>query len=277
MNNALSKINAIIAIAAVAIMVSAAVPAQDLGVERDPRPFDFSNDYYRENGIVPELMAERRSGADGWSVIEASPDADHRDVRITATMPAYSPDGEPIYWNPYGRMDKGAFVRRAVGVEAQAVADSYPMFVFPSTSSRGERQAPLVVIDDGYFVKNVLGIASVWYVRFTDRIVTPEGRAAMRILAGRNGFSLDGTPIVRHKSELDQLLTQGLIEISRTTAGERSGQYMIGRVLRNVDRGAIAADAFLISVLGRDGQPLAAEHHFFDRFECLRNGGTVCL
>jgi hypothetical protein len=277
MKDALNKLTNLIAVAAVAILLSAAVPAQSDDIERDLRPFDFSDEYYRENGVVPELMSERRSGADGLSVFDAAPDPSRRDVRITATMPAYSAAGEPLYWNLYGRMDKGAFVRRAAGAEAQAVADGYPMFVFPSTSSRGHRQAPLLAIDERYFAKNPLGLAAVWHVRFSDRIETPEGRTAMRILAGRNGYSLDGTPIVRYKSEIDQLLTQGMIEVSLTNAGERSGHYVIGRVLQNLDRGAIAGDAFLIAVLGRDGQPIAAERHFFDRFECLRNGGTVCL
>src|SRR6187401_747954 len=60
--------------------------------------FDFTDRFYKENGVKVSALVGRRSGTDGLSVVDNSPDADHRDVRVTFTLPGYSDNGDTLYW-----------------------------------------------------------------------------------------------------------------------------------------------------------------------------------
>src|SRR5688500_14590652 len=60
------------------------------------RPFDFTDEYYKANGIVASRLVDRRDGRDGQSVFDQTTDGRFRGVRITATMPGYADDGRAI-------------------------------------------------------------------------------------------------------------------------------------------------------------------------------------
>lgn len=264
------------AVAAMCIALFTAAMAQKtiIGFDREVRPFDFSDDFYRANGITPEFMTERRNGTDGLSVFDRINDPDRRDVRITATRPAYAAKGEPVYWNPYGTAGD-------IGIDTQAkeLAKIYPIFFFPSAYIRDtERQAALIAADESYYSKNPLGIALMYSVQYTKLIDSPRGRYVMRILGSRNGFSLDGTPIIKTMAELDSLIRDGFaVATANAATSDRAPIYLFGRILQNLDNGAIAPDAFITLVRDANGQPLEAERHFADQFECLQKGGTGCM
>jgi hypothetical protein len=238
------------------------------------RPFDFTNDYYKTNGIIAETLVDRKNGADGQSVFDAPADNSRfTNIRITATLPAYSADGSAIYWNYYARGFKTSFIDNESGAAAIKTAKNYPLFVFPSAFLRGtDRQAALIPVDGFYFQNNPIGIAEVVFVEFNNRI-SRTGQKTLQILVDRNGTSLDGTPIIKTTAELGSLIAEGLV----TLGTDDNALYAVAKVIQYPDRGGITPDAFLLYVKQADGQPLAAERHFVSQFECLKNGSRTCL
>ena len=254
-------------------MAVASLSAQTFAEEL--RPFDFSDRFYEENGIIASTLIDRKNGADGESVIDTIYDPRFRNVRITATLPAYTSDGAVVFWNHYADASRESFAPTMAGGVAVDLAYSHPMYVFPSTTMRNsERQAAMIKMGESYFDKNLIGMAAVFLVEYTDRIFTKSGRAALQLLAARNGLSLDGTPIIKTAKELESLSTDGLVTIrlAGPDNSDRSG-FAVAKVLQNTELGAIAPDAFLIYVKEPDGKPLAAEAGILALFECLQSGG----
>jgi hypothetical protein len=240
----------------------------------DLRPFDFSDSYYKDNGIKVETLTSRKNGGDGLSVADFSTDpAKFADIRILETLPAYGSDGNAIYWNSYGVATRESFTSDEAGIRAAQAARNYPVFMFPSSSVRGtDRQAALIAVDKFYFDNNPLGLGRVVLVEFNTRLSRADVKT-LNMLAERNGTSLDGTPIIRTTAELDGLISEGIV----TLRADEQKPFIIGRVMQYPDRGAITPDAFLDYVKNADGEPLVAERHFVSKFECLKNGSRTCL
>lgn len=244
----------------------------------DKHPYDFSDKFYEDNGIVPFLMAERRSGEDGMSVFGHTSDPNRRGVRITATMTAYGTNGEMLFFNLYGELQKGAFLQDPSGDEALKLAERYPVYMFPSaTVKNSDRQAAMIEIDDSYAQKNPLGIGLAINVEYTAAIYTEKGSLLMRQFADKNGISLDGTPIIRTLKQLNELTRHGMVKLTVRGAGEpKISPFVAARVLTDPTDGAVADDAFLVFVEKPDGKPLDSEKIFLDNFECLKSAGKYC-
>lgn len=270
-----------------AIAAAASVPAQSPngGLNRhaptaieNKRPFDFSDKFYEDNGVFGPLMTDRRNGSDGSSVFDYTADPNRRQVRITATMPAYAADGSMVFWNPYGEFLKTASTPNSAGDDAYINAHRHPVYMFPSeTVKHSMRQAALIETSDAYLEKNPLGLGVVVDVEFTPEIFSDIGKRVTADLIARNGVSLDGTPIIRRLEEIDTL--RRLRMIRTTFRGEDSGQeavYLAARILHDPTQGAIAPDAFLKFVQTSKGEPLAAEMQFVELFECLKAEGRTC-
>src|SRR6187549_3518795 len=223
------------------------------------RPFDFSNDYYKSNGLIAGLLQDRRNGEDRRSVFDTPTDlSKFTNVRIIETLPAYAGDGSTIFWNRYAVATDESFRPDNVGDRAAELAKIYPVFSFPSTSLPGsERQAAIIAIDRQYFEANQIGISRQVNVVFRERI-TPAGRRTLNMLAERNGMSVDGTPIIRTMSELNALTEVGLV----TLQTDERAPYLVAKVIQFPERGGITPDAFLQYVKEPSGQPLLAETHF---------------
>jgi hypothetical protein len=52
--------------------------------------------------------------------------------------------------------------------------------------------------------------------------------------------------------------------------------YAIVKVIDGSNAGAIAPDAFLVTITKTDGQPLDSETHFADNFACLQKSNAPC-
>ena len=237
------------------------------------RRVDFSNDFYKTNGLANETLVDRKNGADGLSVFDVPEDSSKfTNVRITETMPAYAADGSAIYWNYYGTASKESFIPNKSGATAVKAARTYPLYIFPSAVLREtDRQAALLPVDSLYFQRNPTGIAQVIIVEFNNNI-SRVGQKILNMLAASNGTSTDGTPIIKTSAELASLISEGLV----TLGGNEKAPYAVAKVIQYPDRGGITPDAFLVYVKQADGQPLTSERHFLAQFECLKNGGT-CL
>jgi hypothetical protein len=242
------------------------------------RPFDFSDKYYQVNGVIASMLIGRKNGADGESVFDFTNDRKYSNVRITSTFPGYDASGGTIFWNYYAGVSKAGFTEDDNGQRVVALAYEHPLYLFPSTTVKQSfRQSAMARIDESYYDKNDLGIAAVYVVEYSERIVTKEGREVLAILAKRNGISLDGTPIIRTAKEIDSLQKEGLITLSQPALDEAySTPFAIAKVIRFPELGGITPDSFLNYVKTSDGKPLEAEAHFVSTFECHKSG-EKCL
>jgi hypothetical protein len=243
------------------------------GIAEELRPFDFSDKFYQENGIEPEFIVNRRDGMDKQSVADTIDDPRFRGVRILGVFPAYNQEGKIFYWNLYGEFSRDAFRVDAVGDRAAQLAHLYPLYIFPSVNKDAEfRQAHLIHLRDGYFEKNLLGLSVQVLVEFTDRINTEDGRREMAALAQRNGYSGDGTPIIKTALEIEDLTQKNYVtQKIKGLDDPAESPYAIAKVMPNPLYGAIAPDAFLLNNLG-----LKAEQNFVVQFECLQIEGKWC-
>lgn len=245
----------------------------------DTRPFDFSDKYYQTNGILPAAIEKRHNGGDGRSIPDATYNWRYRNVRILETFPAYGPNGDLLFWNHYGAVGKYAFTSDNAGTGAVYTAYHYPIYVFPSSTVRySDRQAAMIEIDKDYTQKNPLGVGVVILVEYTDAANSEDGKALLAELGKKNGFSIDGTPIIRSVRELGTLTRLGVVrQIVRGSSDPYPVSFIIAKVIANPADGAISNDAYLEFVKQPNGEPLAAEVSFVSKFECLRgNNGNLC-
>ncbi|HEX6278970.1 MAG TPA: hypothetical protein VFZ49_03045 [Pyrinomonadaceae bacterium] len=260
------------------LLFVAATSSQAQKFAQDFRPFDFNEKYYYVNGVLTNTLIGRKNGADGESVFDYTNDRRFSNVRITATLPAYDSSGAAIFWNYFSGVPKYGFTEDENGQEAVSLAYAHPLYMFPSTTVKNsDRQAALVRMGEGYFEKNALGIAAVFLVEYTEKVDTDTGQVILKMLAERNGISVDGTPIIRAAKEIDGLLEEGLITLTQPSLDEPyRTPFAVAKVIQYPRAGAITPDAFLKYVKEPSGKPLAAEAHFVSMFECLQAGGK-CL
>ena len=275
MNQNSKRFTAVLSLVALLFIGVTSANAQ-IVVAEDFRPFDFSNKYYEENGILPPMLVDRKNGADGRSVVDFNPDPNFSQVRITATRPAYTGSGGVYFWNYYAGVPHDGFTSDERGTYAMEQANLDPMYVFPSAADpASDRQAAMMLISDSYYQKNPLGLAAVWVVEYTRQIYTYAGRKRMQQLAAQNGLSIDGTPIIRYADELKELENTGFVTIT-PAGGDGSGRmpFAVAKLLNTNALGSVAGDAFLIFVKAEGGNPLPTEQIFLSKFECLQSGSA---
>ena len=257
-------------------LLAGAMPAAQAHASNPP--FDFSDAFYRKNGVEPTLLAGRPTGDGVNSVVEPAPDANHRNVRVRRMLPAYDTSGNIHYFNVFGDLQPGAFTPNAAGAAARNLAERSIVYVFPTrtgdqTGVRNNRQADMIDLRNGYFSNNPLGIWVHVFVSWTPAAFdTAQGRSTLAKLASRNGTALDGTPIIKQKSQIDDLVSKGLVRLLKRPTTE-TGRWFICPVLEDPRDGAITMDATLAVVRDANGNPLAAERSFVTNFESLRLTG----
>ncbi len=251
----------------------------------DPqRPFDFSDAFYLANGVDPAKIIDRPDGTPPNSVIDnTNTDPNRRNVRVLQTIPTFDHSGHEFFFNVFGLLPANAFTSNAAGQQALDIAESFPLYIFPRAANAPftvfpKRQEDLTPLNGGYFGNNPLGLWQFNFVRFTPAGTgTPVGQAALAELADRNGLDLDGTPVIRTESELLNLVQQGFAEILVPEPGGSQGpRWFICPVTEDPRGGAIAPDAFLETVNGANGQPIASSQTFRWQFNCLQVSGDFC-
>ena len=267
------------AVSALLLVTGALGSAASASVTEGSGPiFDFTDAFYRANGVEPSLLVGRPTGGGGASVVDEAPDADHRDVRMLFTLPAYDTSGHTHYFTVLGDLAPGAFTPNAAGKEARALAEASVVYVFPVVGGdplgvTNNRQADMVDLSNGYFSNNPLGIWVHVFVNWTPKAFnTVAGRAALAELAGENGLAKDGTPIITSKSDIDALAKAKLVTLKKRPVTQ-AGRWFICPVIEDPRGGSIAPDAFLVTVRNAQGNPLPAEQGFVDHFLSLQQTG----
>jgi hypothetical protein len=244
-------------------------------------PHDFNDEYYAANGINAPYIVARRTGTDFLSVFGESSNPAHRNVRVLITLPAYDENGGIRFWTPLGNLNEKGFTDDATGAEAREMAALYPIYVFPKTedpqlaSFTNTRQAALIDLsqDSIHYLGNPLGLRMVFLVNFTEKAFnTKEGFLMMQNLEKKNGLSLEGTPLIKDKADIDELLTGDFITLEKRDLWDDpqiTGAYALSPIIKTETNELIAQDAFLIMVT-RNEQPLPDERIFVDTFNYLK-------
>ena len=280
---------------AIILAFAFAVPAQKRTIASVPsfaedtaiNPHDFNDDYYMENGVNPKMMFARRSGTDFASVFSYSSNPIHREVRVLATLPAFDAMGAFNFWYPLAEIGDNGFMDDYTGLDARAIADAHLLYVFPMMGNTnplaltGSRQAAMFDDTNAYIYEkgNPLGLRRVIVVNYTEKaFATKEGILMMLSMIKKNGRALDGTPILKERYDLDYLLKEGFIAMTKTGFRDDTpdgGMYVIAPAIDTAIKGVIAPDAFLLTV-HEDGKPLVGEEIFARQFECLQKTGELC-
>ena len=217
-------------------------PAADMrSGDRSPM-FDFSDDFYRDNGLDPSAIAMRAGNPDRdashWTVDEAA-DATRRDIRLLEHTGGWDNSGNLIYYTIQGMVTPATFAHDAAGREARQIADAFRAFLFPKTQPDGSavldpapsnrRQDNVFDTRNGYFSNNPLGLWVLTFVVYTDAAKeTPEGRERLAELAARNGTDLEGTPILQTVSEIEGLSADGFVQLlERPKDGSQGPPWVI--------------------------------------------------
>ena len=249
-------------------------------------PHDFTNQFYKQNGVIAKEINWRRDGADGLSVFDT---LKNRGVRVTATVPASDQNGQIYFWSPLGELTNAAFTNDKVGFFAREMASHFPMYLFPDekyihyNTIANTRQAPLM--DNSWAglwpgVVNPLGLRQIFLVNYNAKAFTPESAEVMEYLMKKNGYATDKTPIIKTIEDMEILKKYECITIDdmgpTNTDQMYRGTYAIAPVIVDPTKGVIAPDAFLYFST-KDGKPLASEMIFVDQFKCLQQLGDWCF
>ncbi|MGB9181997.1 MAG: hypothetical protein WCB68_22395 [Pyrinomonadaceae bacterium] len=242
------------------------------------RLFDFTDEYYLQNGVDPTLIVNRRQGVAPRGTIDAPFFPFQRNVRTLQLNPAYNQSGSPVYWTVMGDLFVSSFTKDEAGTRARQIADNMPLYVFPTRTGNpiglgNNRQADIVDMRNGYFSNNPLGLWLHIWVSYTDRAFnTSDGKKALADLQKKNGLALDGTPIIKTLSELENLFSKGFAaKRFRNPDGSEGPMYGICPVTKDPTDGGIPTDTTLAFVRKTDGTPL--EPYFVTNFDSLKFTG----
>lgn len=249
------------------------------------QPHDFTFEFYSDNGIIAKSMLNRMTGTDFRSVISPSSNPAHSNVRVLITLPAYGTFGEIRFWTPLGEITDESFTDDINGSNAKEILSSHALYIFPkfrdpSLAYGNHRQAALIDEShtDIYDKGNPLGLRTIVLVNYTEKAFTKDGFEMMSYMTKKNGLSLDGTPLIRSIQDLWMLQNDELVTLERRMYWDDTpigGPYAVSPVIEDPTNGAIADDAFLMTVLN-DGKPLPDEAIFLREFQCLQKTGQWC-
>ncbi|MDX6695496.1 MAG: hypothetical protein QOF02_3099 [Blastocatellia bacterium] len=264
---------------ALALLVALAAAPLSARADVKDRLFDFTDAYYLQNGIDPAQIVNRVNGIPPRSIFDNPNFAFQRNVRALRLNPAYNHSGAITFWTVMGDLFVESFTNNAAGQRARQIADNMVLYVFPTRTGNpiglgNNRQADIVDMRNGYFSNNPLGLWLHVWVSYTDRAFnTSEGKKALDDLAKKNGLALDGTPIIKTLSDLENLFSKGLaVKRFRNPNGSEGPMYGICPVVKDPTDGGIAQDNVLTVVRKTDGTPL--EPAFVINFDSLKNTGN---
>jgi len=215
--------------------------AQDNLLRNEP-PLDFSDDFYRKNGIDPDKIFQRVGTMKGemqgrptdhWAVYPAVTDSSRTGIRINQITGGWDKNGNLIYYTVPGFIvsedtftDDPRTPNINEGAVARALAEDFRAFLFPkqrrpdgsfnfnpdlSVALPNRRQDNIFETKDRYFCENLLGLWKAAFVIFTEKgynaWVNPDdpNHRILQEIADRNSTNLDGTPILQRLEEINLL------------------------------------------------------------------------
>jgi hypothetical protein len=197
-------------------------------------PYDFTDDFYRTNGIDPAKIVMRVDGTPpsstttprrdpfpGYSFESDTDPKYNRNVRVLETTGGYNVAGDIEYYWVDGMLLADAFTTDSAGQEARQLADTFFAYLFPKASGdpfgldvTNRRQDNVFGDPDPFYGFDVLGLWTAAFVSYTQlALTTSAGKKVLTDLMRKNGRDLDGTPIIKRVEEIDFLRGNGLVQI----------------------------------------------------------------
>lgn len=239
------------------------------------RPYDFTDAYYRANGIDPAKLGGRKQAPSNNAVIDFPNFSWQRNVRVISTSGGYNASGDVQFFVVLAGFAPDGFTNDKAGRNAKVIADKYAEYIFPSRGSDpvglgGGRQSALHDTRNGYFSNDPLGLWLHVWVNYTDKAFnTRDGQKALADLTRKNGLAKDGTPFINSASDIDNLFDKGFVtKLTRNDAL----RYAVCPEIRDPRDGGIAPDAFFNPALRPDGTLL--EPDIYNAFHSLQNTGN---
>lgn len=243
------------------------------------RLFDFVDTYYYQNGVdATRIFGRRQVTGNGNSIFDTPNFWFQRNVRAQRLNPAYADNGKPTYWAVMGDLNNESFTNDDAGANARIIANRYVLYVFPTRTGNpiglgNNRQADIVDLSGGYFSNDPLGLWIHVWISYTERaFTTKDGQKMLADLQIKNGLALDGTPIIKTLSDLNNLISKGFaVKRFRNPDGSEGPMYGICPIIKDPTDGGIALNDTLNYVRKTDGTPLEPE--LLRQFESLRTTG----
>ena len=200
-------------------------------------PFDFNDDFYRTNGLEPTAFDTRLDPEAENCVLDESVDPSRNATRIIEINGGYDAAGALLYYPaPPAFFSSAAFTNDPAGEDALAIANKFRAFIFPKRDGEPLSPAPpnrrhdnVFDSSSGYLTANPLGLWRITFPRYTEAALeTPEGQAKLEELRERNGTDLDGTPVIKRLSEINELEELGYLELrQRPTNGSAGSPWVV--------------------------------------------------
>ena len=93
-----------------------------------------------------------------------------------------------------------------------------------SPAAPNRRQDNVFDTSSGYLSANPLGLWRITFPRYTDDAYnTPGGQAKLAELEARNGVDLDGTPVIKRLSEVNELDALGYLDLRQRPVDGSAG------------------------------------------------------
>lgn len=216
---------------------------QVIGAESRPYnkfpAYDFSDGFYKKNGINPDKIVDRLVGQEEdprRSIPYASPLPDFADVRIQEITGGFNHLGSLLYYTVPGKINPDTFTNDAAGKKAIPIANEFRAFLFPkkdgdplSPAAPNRRQDNLFDTRNQYFRRNPLGLWHATFVSYTDKADKDSYcQKALEELKEKNGVDLDGTPVLKTLKEIDHLVHLGCAELRhRASDGSQGFPWII--------------------------------------------------
>ncbi len=251
-----------------------AVPTLTKADVRD-RLYDFTDAYYRQNGIDPAAIDGRRQPGP-LAVTDTPIFSYQRNLRALLTLPAYDHSGNAWYFTVLGGFSVNAFTGDSAGQRARQIAETSIEYVFPRQGTDpvglgALRQSVMLDLRNGYFSNNKLALWLHVWVSYTNRgLTSADGIKMQNDMARRNGRDLDGTAIIASVGEIEELVRKGFA-IKTTRPLNDPLRYSICPVIKDPTDGGIARDQFLAYTRKPDGSALEPE--FLANFNSLQTTG----
>lgn len=239
------------------------------------RLYDFTDAYYTSNGIDVAKLGGRKQAPSASAVIDTPFFSYQRNVRVISTSSAYGASGDIYFLSVMAGFGPDGFTNNSAGRKAKDIAEKYAEYIFPSQGADpiglgNARQSVVIDTSGGFFSNNPLGLWLHVFVNYTPRAFsTKDGIKMLNDLARKNGTAKDGTPIIKTKSEIENLVDKGFATLMTRTDGLR---YAVCPAMKDARGGGIAPDAFYNPLKRTDGT--LVEPYFKSAFDSLQQTGN---
>jgi len=216
---------------------------------KNPPPFDFTDQHYRNNGIEPTLLLQRvgtpSNNALNWTLCQTgdpapcpNTDPDHNQTRALQTTGGFSFDGGLLYYSIMAFVMPNSFTNNQAGQDARKIANERMAFIFPVRHADGSyilspalsnrRQDNIFDTSGDYLGDDPLGLWILEFVELTPFGTSAQGQQILAQLAQQHGIGIDGTPVVETLDELQGMVDRGVFQlVTRNLDGSQGFPWVV--------------------------------------------------